>query len=362
MSQEGTGVGVRGGRASSREGASHLLSEYRATSSEGILEAGDMDKEHNTGYRTEAHVETGSNGVCTFLLTAISVFFIVLTFPLSLLMCIKNVLHRCLSSLSCRDDEERVVEFDDRLRGLTVISFFCIAVLRGGGANHALIPRSCRNMREPVIFRLGRLVKGGARGPGLFFIIPCIDNYTKVDLRTVSFDVPPQEILTKDSVTVAVDAVVYYRIQNATVAVTNVEDYGRSTRLLAATTLRNVLGTKSLSEILSEREAISHTMQANLDEATDAWGSKSRASRNMQRAMAAEAEASREARAKVIAAEGEQRAARSLKEAADVISESGPALQLRYLQTLTSIAAEKNSTIVFPLPMELLKGLLERQS
>ncbi|KAH7983074.1 hypothetical protein HPB52_009025 [Rhipicephalus sanguineus] len=222
MSQEGTGVGVRGGRASSREGASHLLSEYRATSSEGILEAGDMDKEHNTGYRTEAHVETGSNGVCTFLLTAISIFFIILTFPLSLLMCIKIV----------------------------------------------------QEYERAVIFRLGRLVKGGARGPGLFFIIPCIDNYTKVDLRTVSFDVPPQEILTKDSVTVAVDAVVYYRIQNATVAVTNVEDYGRSTRLLAATTLRNVLGTKSLSEILSEREAISHTMQANLDEATDAWGVK----------------------------------------------------------------------------------------
>ncbi|XP_064457226.1 stomatin-like isoform X2 [Ornithodoros turicata] len=215
-----------------------------------------------------------------------------------------------------------------------------------------------------VIFRLGRLVKGGARGPGLFFIIPCIDNYTKVDLRTVSFDVPPQEILTKDSVTVAVDAVVYYRIQNATIAVTNVEDYGRSTRLLAATNLRNVLGTRNLSEILSERESISHTMQTNLDDATDAWGVKVerveikdvRLPVQMQRAMAAEAEASREARAKVIAAEGEQRAARSLKEAADVISMSGPALQLRYLQTLTSIAAEKNSTIVFPLPMELIRG------
>ncbi|XP_075549523.1 stomatin-like isoform X2 [Dermacentor variabilis] len=269
------------------------------------------------GYRYDAYTETGSNGVCTFLLTAISIFFIILTFPLSLFMCIKIV----------------------------------------------------QEYERAVIFRLGRLVKGGARGPGLFFIIPCIDNYTKVDLRTVSFDVPPQEILTKDSVTVAVDAVVYYRIQNATVAVTNVEDYGRSTRLLAATTLRNVLGTKSLSEILSERETISHTMQANLDEATDAWGVKVerveikdvRLPVQMQRAMAAEAEASREARAKVIAAEGEQRAARSLKEAADIISESGPALQLRYLQTLTSIAAEKNSTIVFPLPMELLRGLISNR-
>jgi erythrocyte band 7 integral membrane protein len=215
-----------------------------------------------------------------------------------------------------------------------------------------------------VIFRLGRVTKGGARGPGIFFIIPCIDTYTKVDLRTVSFDVPPQEILTKDSVTVAVDAVVYYRISNATIAITNVEDYGRSTRLLAATTLRNVLGTKNLSEILSEREGISHTMQNILDEATDPWGIKVervevkdvRLPVQMQRAMAAEAEASRDARAKVIAAEGEQKASRALKEAADVIMDSPAALQLRYLQTLSSIAAEKNSTIVFPIPMELFKG------
>ena len=215
-----------------------------------------------------------------------------------------------------------------------------------------------------VIFRLGRVTKGGARGPGIFFIIPCIDNYTKVDLRTVSFDVPPQEILTKDSVTVAVDAVVYYRISNATIAITNIEDYGRSTRLLSATTLRNVLGTKNLSDILSEREGISQTMQSVLDEATDPWGVKVervevkdvRLPVQMQRSMAAEAEASRDARAKVIAAEGEQKASRALKEAADVIMDSPAALQLRYLQTLSSIAAEKNSTIVFPIPMELFKG------
>lgn len=214
------------------------------------------------------------------------------------------------------------------------------------------------------MFRLGRIMKGGARGPGIFFIIPCIDTYTKVDLRTVSFDVPPQEILSKDSVTVAVDAVVYYRISNATIAITNVADFGRSTRLLAATTLRNVLGTKLLSEILSEREAISHTMQSSLDEATDPWGVKVervevkdvRLPLNMQRAMAAEAEASRDARAKVIAAEGEQKASRALKEAADVISESPAALQLRYLQTLSTIATEKNSTIIFPIPMELFRG------
>ncbi|XP_074601113.1 mechanosensory protein 2-like isoform X7 [Brevipalpus obovatus] len=174
------------------------------------------------------------------------------------------------------------------------------------------------------------------------------------------------KILSKDSVTVAVDAVVYYRISNATIAVSNVEDYGRSTRLLAATTLRNVLGTKNLSEILSERESISHVMQSSLDEATDPWGVKverveikdARLPVQLQRAMATEAEAAREARAKVIAAEGEQRASRALKEAAEVIHDTPAALHLRYLQTLNSIAAEKNSTIVFPLPIDIFSAFL----
>ncbi|XP_035223553.1 band 7 protein AGAP004871-like [Stegodyphus dumicola] len=225
--------------------------------------------------------------------------------------------------------------------------------------------RVVQEYERAVIFRLGRLSKGGARGPGLFFILPCTDNYCKVDLRTVSFNVPPQEVLSKDSVTVSVDAVVYYRVSNATIAVSNVANYDSSTQLLAATTLRTVLGTKSLSEILSEREHISHVMQSSLDEATAPWGVKVerveikdvRLPQQMQRAMAAEAEAAREARAKVIAAEGEQKASRALKEASDIISDSPGALQLRYLQTLTSIAAEKNSTVVFPLPMELLRGL-----
>ncbi|KAG8200398.1 hypothetical protein JTE90_028574 [Oedothorax gibbosus] len=255
-------------------------------------------------------------GLCALLLTCFSYLIIIITFPVSLLFCVKVV----------------------------------------------------QEYERAVIFRLGRLMKGGAKGPGIFFIIPCIDTYCKVDLRTVSFDVPPQEILSKDSVTVAVDAVVYYRISNATIAVSNVEDYGHSTRLLAATTLRNVLGTKNLSEILSERESISHHMQSSLDEATDPWGVKVerveikdvRLPVQLQRAMAAEAEAAREARAKVIAAEGEQRASRALKEAAEVIADSPAALQLRYLQTLNSIAAEKNSTIVFPLPMELFRGLNQR--
>ncbi|XP_032453981.1 band 7 protein AGAP004871-like isoform X4 [Nasonia vitripennis] len=211
-----------------------------------------------------------------------------------------------------------------------------------------------------VVFRMGRL-KAGPQGPGTFFVIPCIDNCVRVDLRTVSFDVPPQEVLTKDSVTVSVDAVVYYRIKEPLNAVVKIANYSHSTRLLAASTLRTVLGTRSLAEILAERETISHTMQAALDEATEPWGVKVerveikdvRLPVQLQRAMAAEAEAAREARAKVIAAEGEMRSSRALKEASDVLSMSPAALQLRYLQTLNNISAEKNSTIIFPLPVEL---------
>ncbi|XP_060584778.1 stomatin-like isoform X2 [Ruditapes philippinarum] len=219
-----------------------------------------------------------------------------------------------------------------------------------------------------VIFRLGRVVSGGAKGPGLFFLFPCVDTFKSVDLRTFSYDIPPQEILTKDSVTVAVDAVIYARIFDATMSIINVENAHASTKLLAATTLRNIMGTKNLSEVLSDREQIAHSMQATLDDATDPWGVKVervevkdvRLPVQMQRAMAAEAEAAREARAKVIAAEGEMKASRSLKEAADVMAESPAALQLRYLQTLNSIAAEKNSTIIFPLPIDMIGGALKR--
>lgn len=220
-----------------------------------------------------------------------------------------------------------------------------------------------------VIFRLGRLRAGGARGPGIFFVLPCLDSYCKVDLRTVSFDVPPQEALTKDSVTVTVDAVVYYRIEDPLNAVVKVTNYSNSTRLLAMTTLRNILGTRNLAEILSDREAISHAMQTSLDVATDPWGVKVERveikdvslPQQLQRAMAAEAEASREARAKVIAAEGEMKASRALKEASDVIASSPAALQLRYLQTLNNISAEKNSTIVFPLPIDFLNLFMNRR-
>ncbi|XP_017600884.1 PREDICTED: erythrocyte band 7 integral membrane protein [Corvus brachyrhynchos] len=218
------------------------------------------------------------------------------------------------------------------------------------------VTRIIKEYERAIIFRLGRILKGGAKGPGLFFVLPCTDSFIKVDMRTISFDIPPQEILTKDSVTVNVDGVVYYRVQNATLAVANITNADSATRLLAQTTLRNVLGTKNLSEILSDREEIAHSMQVTLDDATDDWGIKVERVEikdvklpvQLQRAMAAEAEAAREARAKVIAAEGEMNASRALKEASMVITESPAALQLRYLQTLTTIAAEKNSTIVPP--------------
>ncbi|XP_078351047.1 band 7 protein AGAP004871-like isoform X1 [Oculina patagonica] len=276
---------------------------------------------HQASTGEEQLLEGGSSesrGVCDYVLTFFSFLVFLCTLPLSLCFCIKIV----------------------------------------------------QEYERAVIFRLGRLLPGGAKGPGMFFILPCIDSYQKVDLRVVSFDVPPQEVLTKDSVTVAVDAVVYFRIYNATMSITNVENANRSTRLLAQTTLRNVLGTKNLSEILGERESISDTMQTSLDEATDPWGVKVervevkdvRLPQQLQRAMAAEAEASREARAKVIAAEGEMNASRALKEAAEIISESPSALQLRYLQTLTTISAEKNSTIIFPLPVNFLARLLPSEN
>jgi len=226
--------------------------------------------------------------------------------------------------------------------------------------------RIVQEYERAVLFRLGRVKRNGTVGPGMFFIVPCLDTIQVIDLRTVSFDVPPQEILTRDSVTVAVDAVVYYKINGPMAAVCNVEDFSKSTKLLASTTLRTILGTKSLAEILSDRENISETMMLQIDRATDPWGVKVervevkdvRLPTSLQRAMAAEAEAAREARAKVIAAEGEMKASKALKEASDVISESPAALQLRYLQTLTHISAEKNSTIIFPLPIDLINNMV----
>lgn len=219
-----------------------------------------------------------------------------------------------------------------------------------------------------VIFRLGRLMTGAARGPGMIFIVPCIDTYRKIDLRVVSYAVPPQEILSKDSVTVSVDAVVYFRTSDPIASVNNVDDAIYSTKLLAQTTLRNALGMKTLSEMLTEREAIAQLTETILDEGTEHWGIKVervevkdiRLPQQLTRAMAAEAEAAREARAKVVAAEGEQKASRALKEAAEVIAECPVALQLRHLQALSGIAAEHNSTIVFPVPIDIIGAFMNK--
>ncbi|XP_035382292.1 erythrocyte band 7 integral membrane protein isoform X1 [Electrophorus electricus] len=224
-----------------------------------------------------------------------------------------------------------------------------------------------KEYERAVIFRLGRLL-GGAKGPGIFWILPCVDTFRKVDLRTMSFNIPPQEVLTKDSVTIMVDGVVYYRVFNPTISITKVEDANRATQMLAQTTLRNMLGTKSLADILLDREEMAEHMEVVIYSASKNWGIKVervelkdvKLPPTLQRAMAAEAEATREARAKVIAAEGEMKASCALKEAALVMSESPAALQLRYLQTLTEIATENSSTVVFPFPMDLLTSTMKK--
>ena len=215
-----------------------------------------------------------------------------------------------------------------------------------------------------VIFRLGRLV--GARGPGLFLIVPFIDRMQKVDLRTVTMDVPAQEVITRDNVTVKVNAVVYFRVVNPESAVVKILDYFRATSQIAQTTLRSVLGQSELDELLAQREAINLRLQQIIDEQTEPWGIKVsivevkdvELPETMQRAMARQAEAEREKRAKVIHAEGELQASEKLTQAASVIASEPMAVQLRYLQTLTEIASERNSTIVFPLPVDLISAFL----
>ena len=213
-----------------------------------------------------------------------------------------------------------------------------------------------------VIFRLGRLV--GAKGPGLFFIIPIVDRMIKVDLRVVTLDVPTQEAITRDNVTVSVNAVVYFRVLDPSDAVVQVEDYRRATWNLSQTTLRNVIGQSELDELLAHREQINQKLQQIIDEATEPWGIKVSLveikdvglPQTMQRAMARQAEAEREKRAKIIHAEGEYSAAQQLSAAAATLSEQPAGIQLRYLQTLTEISAEKNSTIIFPVPVEFVRA------
>lgn len=213
-----------------------------------------------------------------------------------------------------------------------------------------------------VVFRLGRFA--GVRGPGLILLIPFIERMVKVDLRVVTLDVPSQEAITKDNVTVRVNAVVYFQVIDPDKAVINVEDYRRATAQIAQTTLRSVMGQHELDDLLSRRERINQELQRIIDDATEPWGIKVSVVEvkdvelpsTMQRAMARQAEAERERRAKIIHAEGEYTAAQQLAEAARVMTESPGTIQLRYLQTLTEIAVEQNSTIIFPLPLEFFKS------
>jgi len=216
-----------------------------------------------------------------------------------------------------------------------------------------------------VVFRLGRVTAENLKGPGLRVLVPFLDRMVKVDLRTVTHDVPPQEVITKDNVTIKVNAVIYFNVMNPIDATLKIADHYVATSLYAQTTLRNILGQHELDEILAEREKIGSSLQKIIDEATDAWGIKVSAveikdielPEVMRRAMARQAEAERERRAKVIAAEGEHQSAQKLLEAAEVLAKSPNAIQLRYLQTLVEIGAEQNTTIVFPLPIEVLGAL-----
>ena len=216
-----------------------------------------------------------------------------------------------------------------------------------------------------VIFRLGRLIS--AKGPGIILLIPLVDKMQKVSLRLVTLDIPPQDVITRDNVSIKVNAVVYYRVMDSNNAIVEVENYAYATTQLAQTTLRSVCGQAELDELLAEREKISLRLQEILDKDTDPWGIKVSKVEikhidlppEMQRAMAKQAEAERERRAKVIHAEGEHQASTKLSEAASVLSKDPAALQLRYLQTLSEIATEKNSTMIFPIPIDLFTPFLK---
>jgi regulator of protease activity HflC (stomatin/prohibitin superfamily) len=238
-----------------------------------------------------------------------------------------------------------------------------LAALLGIGGAASI--RIVQEYERGVIFRLGRLV--GARGPGFFLIIPLIERMQKVDLRIITMDVPAQEVITKDNVTVKVNAVLYFRVADPEAVVVRVLDFIRATSQIAQTTLRNVVGQSELDEILAERERINLRLQQIIDEATEPWGVKVTVvevkdielPQGMQRAMARQAEAERERRAKIINADGEFQAAERLADAGRVLSEVPTTMQLRFLQTLGEIATEKNSTIVFPVPVDLLSVFLQ---
>jgi len=234
-----------------------------------------------------------------------------------------------------------------------------------------LIPMSVKIVTEyerGVVFRLGRLV--GEKGPGLFFIIPFVDRMVKVDLRVVTMDVPSQEVITKDNVTVRVNAVVFFRVVTPEDSVVKVLDHIRATSQISQTTLRNVLGQSELDELLTGREKLNQMLTRIIDEHTDPWGVKVSVveikevelTEEMKRSMAAQAEAERTRRAKIIHADGEFQASERLAQAGTIIGRDPTALQLRYLQTLTEIASERNSTIIFPLPIDLIKMFLPKET
>jgi regulator of protease activity HflC (stomatin/prohibitin superfamily) len=240
---------------------------------------------------------------------------------------------------------------------IAAIVIFAIIIL-------AAAIRIVNEYERGVIFRLGRFV--GVRGPGFILLIPFVERMVKIDLRVVTMDVPQQECITLDTVTVKVDAVVYFRVMKPQDAVLNVEQYIRATSLLSQTTLRNVVGQSDLEDLLAHRDKINEKLQTLIDEGTEPWGIKVsmvevrdvQLPETMQRAMAAQAEAERERRAKIVHAEGEFQAAQKLADAAKVIGSQPSAIQLRYLQTLTQISTERTNTIVFPLPIDLIGPLL----
>ena len=232
-----------------------------------------------------------------------------------------------------------------------------------------ILANSIRILREyerGVVFRLGRLAGGGARGPGLILLVPIIDRMVKVSLRTVVMDVPPQDVITQDNVSIKVNAVVYFRVIAPQRAIVEVENFLFATSQISQTTLRSVLGQSELDDLLSQREKINQKLQQIIDAHTGPWGIKVSnvevkqidLPQEMQRAMAKQAEAERERRSKIIAAEGEFQASKRLADAAKILSEEPSALTLRYLQTLREIATEKNSTTIFPVPIDLLKPFL----
>jgi regulator of protease activity HflC (stomatin/prohibitin superfamily) len=240
---------------------------------------------------------------------------------------------------------------------LTTVVLFGVALLASG-------LKVLKEFERGVIFRLGRLV--GARGPGVVYVIPLVERMVRVDLRTVTMDIPPQDVITKDNVSVKVNAVLYFRVVDPRRAIVEVIDFLFATSQLAQTTLRSVCGQRELDELLSAREQVNQHIQEILDVQTDAWGIKVVTvelkhidlPQEMQRAMAAQAEAERERRAKVINAEGEFQAAQRLAEASAIIGQHPTALQLRFLQTLAEVATEHHSTTIFPLPLDLLKPFL----